>query len=100
MRQGQDCEAPQARLLMVFRRCCHYDERHLAHPFRTFQRVTQTMRARSVAVRVACWLFAALAAAAHAQVARVQVDEFVVTGNTLLPPETLYAALARFKGER
>ena len=58
------------------------------------------MKARSVAVRIACWLLVGLAASGQAQVARVQVNEFVVTGNTLLPPETLDAALAPFKGER
>lgn len=36
---------------------------------------------------------------ALAQEARVRVDRFTVTGNTLLPTETLVAALARFKGE-
>lgn len=36
----------------------------------------------------------------HAQQPRVLVDEFVVTGNTLLPAEALAAALAPFKGER
>ena len=41
-----------------------------------------------------------LGTSAHAQQARVAVDQFVVTGNTLLPQESLDAALARFKGER
>jgi hemolysin activation/secretion protein len=58
------------------------------------------MKARSVAVRVACWLLIGLAAPSQAQVARVPINEFVVTGNTLLPPETLNAALAPFKGDR
>jgi len=37
---------------------------------------------------------------ARAQEARVSVNQFIVTGNTLLAPQTLDAALARFKGER
>ncbi|MBV8605558.1 MAG: ShlB/FhaC/HecB family hemolysin secretion/activation protein [Pelomonas sp.] len=43
---------------------------------------------------------AAPAAAASASDARVQVDAFVVTGNTLLPPAVLDAALAPYKGQR
>jgi hemolysin activation/secretion protein len=39
-------------------------------------------------------------AQAQAQEARVRVDQFVVTGNTLLPQATLDAALEPFKGER
>ncbi|MGL6113137.1 MAG: ShlB/FhaC/HecB family hemolysin secretion/activation protein [Rubrivivax sp.] len=51
-------------------------------------------------MHAACWLLVGLAAPALAQVARVPINEFVVTGNTLLPPETLNAALAPYKGER
>lgn len=39
-------------------------------------------------------------AQAQAQEPRVPVEQFIVTGNTLLPQEALDAALAPFKGER
>ena len=51
-------------------------------------------------MKLACALIVAAAANVEAQQPRVAVDQFVVTGNTLLPPEALDAALARFKGER
>ena len=57
------------------------------------------------AVNLRCALWAALLIAAvpvQAQEAqsRVQVEQFLVTGNTLLPQTKLDAALAPFKGER
>ena len=57
-------------------------------------------RTRSAIVKLACAVLVGIVPAAHAQEPRVRVDEFVVTGNTLLPPEAIAAALARFKGER
>jgi hemolysin activation/secretion protein len=58
------------------------------------------MIARSAFAKLACVLLVGLVAQLHAQEARVRVDQFIVTGNTLLPQEALDAALARFKGER
>jgi hemolysin activation/secretion protein len=59
---------------------------------------------RSGFARLACVLACAvlfgLTPGARAQEARVRVDRFVVTGNTLLAQDALDAALARFKGER
>ena len=56
---------------------------------------------RSAIVKFACVLLVGLVPHAHAQEQpRVQVEQFVVTGNTLLPQDVLDAALARFKGER
>ena len=55
---------------------------------------------RSAFLNLACAFLVGLIAQAQAQEARVRVDRIVVTGNTLLPQETLNAALARFKGER
>ena len=57
-------------------------------------------RPRSGFARLACALLIGVVLQAHAQGSRVTVDQFVVTGNTLLPPERIEAALARFKGER
>jgi hemolysin activation/secretion protein len=57
-------------------------------------------RTRSALVKLACWLLVAPGLAAQAQDVRVQVDHFVVTGNTLLPQDDLDAALARFTGRR
>ena len=57
-------------------------------------------RARSGFVRLVCALLVAVVLQVHAQEARVAVNEFVVTGNTLLPPARIDAALARFKGDR
>jgi len=55
---------------------------------------------RWVASCLACWLlWLGLATVGHAQTARVHIDEIVVTGNTLLPTETLKAALAPYRGE-
>jgi hemolysin activation/secretion protein len=51
-------------------------------------------------VKLACALLLGFGSHAQAQEARVQVDQFVVTGNTLLPQGALDAALDRFKGER
>jgi hemolysin activation/secretion protein len=51
---------------------------------------------RFAALLVCC---SVVAAAVHAQAPRVTVNEVAVTGNTLLPPEQLDAALARFRGE-
>lgn len=58
------------------------------------------MKATTSKSRFACALLLVAAASASAQAPRVPVNEFVVTGNTLLPPDVLDAALSRFKGER
>jgi hemolysin activation/secretion protein len=58
------------------------------------------MNARSHVVRVACWLLVVLSTPSQAQDARIPINEFVVTGNTLLPTETLNSALDPYKGER
>ena len=55
---------------------------------------------RSAFAKLACVLLVGLMPELQAQEARVLVNEFIVTGNTLLPQEALDAALARFKGER
>jgi hemolysin activation/secretion protein len=55
---------------------------------------------RGVFARLACVLLVGLASGALAQEARVPVNKFIVTGNTLLPQDRLDAALAPFKGER
>jgi hemolysin activation/secretion protein len=55
---------------------------------------------RSAFVKLACVLLVGLMPDIHAQEVRVPVNQFIVTGNTLLPQDTLDAALARFKGER
>jgi hemolysin activation/secretion protein len=49
---------------------------------------------------LACGWLVALMSHAYAQEPRVAVDQFVVTGNTLLPQAAVDAALAPFKGER
>jgi hemolysin activation/secretion protein len=51
-------------------------------------------------LRYALPLLALAAASAFAQAPRLLVQEFRVTGNTLLPQERLEAVLASFKGER
>ena len=58
------------------------------------------MTTRCAIHRLACGLLLSLALQVQAQQPRVQVDEFVVTGNTLLPAATVAAAVAPFKGER
>jgi hemolysin activation/secretion protein len=55
---------------------------------------------RSAFAKLACVLLVGLMPELQAQEARVLVNQFIVTGNTLLPQEALDAALARFKGER
>jgi hemolysin activation/secretion protein len=57
-------------------------------------------RARSTIAKLACALLTAFTLHVHAQESRVAIDQFVVTGNTLLPAGRLDAVLARFKGER
>jgi len=59
-----------------------------------------TTATRSAFVTLAFVLLVGLMPRAQAQEARVQVDRFVVTGNTLLPQDAFDAALAPFKGER
>jgi hemolysin activation/secretion protein len=51
-------------------------------------------------LKLAAVLLVALMADAQAQEPRVRVEQFVVTGNTLLAPAVLDATLARFKGDR
>ncbi len=64
------------------------------------ERVKPVMTAIRTSAWLACWLLIwGSATLSHAQVARVQIDEIVVTGNTLLPDETLKAALGPYKGE-
>lgn len=57
--------------------------------------------ARGVSARLLCGLALtfSLGSLCQAQEARIAVDEFVVTGNTLLAPDALQSTLARFKGE-
>jgi hemolysin activation/secretion protein len=55
---------------------------------------------RTASVKLACLLLVGLVPHVRAAEARVAIDEFIVTGNTLLPQAVLDAALARFKGER
>ena len=55
---------------------------------------------RSAFVKLAWLLLVGLMPDAQAQEARVPVNQFIITGNTLLPQSALDAALARFKGER
>src|SRR5690349_3120919 len=55
---------------------------------------------KSAFVKLACALLLALLSAARAQEARVPVTQFDITGNTLLPQNTLDAALEPFKGDR
>ena len=55
---------------------------------------------RSAIVKLACVALVALMSDARSQEPRVRVEQFVVTGNTLLAPDALDAALARFKGDR
>ena len=57
-------------------------------------------RPRCAIVKLACVLLTATVLQVHAQEARVAVEQFVVTGNTLLPSEKIDATLAPFKGER
>jgi hemolysin activation/secretion protein len=57
-------------------------------------------RTRSAIVKLACALLLGVGSHAQAQEPRVQVDQFVVSGNTLLTQDALDAALERFKGER
>lgn len=58
------------------------------------------MTTRSIIHRLACGLILGIAIQVQAQQPRVLVEEFVVTGNTLLPAQAVAAALAPFKGER
>jgi hemolysin activation/secretion protein len=51
-------------------------------------------------MKLACALLVCAMSYANAQEPRVRVDQFVVSGNTLLSQHALDAALARFKGER
>jgi hemolysin activation/secretion protein len=55
---------------------------------------------KSAIIKLACALLVCAVTYANAQEPRVQVDQFVVSGNTLLSQDALAAALARFKGER
>jgi len=58
------------------------------------------MTIRSAFAKLACVLLVGLMPDLQAQETRVLVNQFIITGNTLLPQESLDAALARFKGER
>ena len=59
----------------------------------------QVTIAKSISIRLVCWILLCLASSSQAQIVSVPITEFVVTGNTLLEPEVLNATLARFKGE-
>lgn len=62
--------------------------------------MAHSMKTRSLAALFGMCLLLGTGLPALAQGTRVTVNELVVTGNTLLAPEVLDAALARFKGER
>jgi hemolysin activation/secretion protein len=78
---------------------CHYD---VCSPSIAdgFNFMAHSMKTRTLAAVVGLWLCLGTVLPALAQGTRVTVNELVVTGNTLLAPETLNAALAPYKGER
>lgn len=55
--------------------------------------------AKGISAWLVCWSVLSLCSPSYAQPARIPVDQITVTGNTLLPPEVIDAALASYKGE-